>query len=138
MRTGRPKVMLMLTTEERQRLQSLAHRSRSAPFLARRARIVLLCAEGRDNKIVARTLHVTPATVGKWRGRFVRDRLEGLYHEPRPGARRTITDEQVEQVIVRALETNPPGATHRSVRGMAKATGLRRMCSNPTLRPLGL
>ncbi len=138
MRTGRPKTMLMLTAEERQRLQSLAHRSRSAPFLARRARIVLLCAEGRDNKIVARRLHVTPATVGKWRGRFVRDRLEGLYDEPRPGARRTIRDEQVEQVIIRTLETTPRGATHWSVRGMAKATGLSRMAISRIWRAFGL
>ncbi len=130
--------MLLLTTEERQRLQSLAHRSRSAPFLARRARIVLLCAEGRDNKIVARRLHVTPATVGKWRGRFVRDRLEGLYDEPRPGARRTITDEQVEQVIIRTLETTPWGATHWSVRGMAKATGMSRMAISRIWRAFGL
>src|SRR5260370_41672343 len=112
MRTGRPKVMLMLTTEERQRLQSLAHGSRSAPFLARRARIVLLCAEGRDNKIVARTLHVTPATVGKWRGRFVRDRLQGLYDEPRPGARRTITPEQGRPGGVWTVETTHLGGTH--------------------------
>ena len=101
MRTGRPKVALILTDDERQRLESLAHRSRSAPYLARRARIILACAEGTDGKVVARRLHVTPATVCKWRGRFVRQRLDGLYDEPRPGAQRTITDDQVEAVIVR-------------------------------------
>src|SRR6266849_8902570 len=78
MRTGRPKVALILTDDERQRLESLAHRSRSAPHVARRARIILACAEGRDSKVVARRVHVTPATVCKWRGRFVRDRLDGL------------------------------------------------------------
>lgn len=138
MRTGRPKAALILTDQERQRLQSLAHRSRSAPFLARRARIVLTCAEGRDNKIVARRLHVTPATVSKWRGRFVRDRLDGLYDEPRPGAPRTITDEQVEQVIIRTLETTPRGATHWSVRDMAKAAGLSRMAISRIWRAFGL
>ena len=96
MRTGRPKVALILTDEERQRLDSLAHRSRSAPALARRARIILACAEGTDSKVVARRLHVTPGTVCKWRGRFITRRLDGLYDEPRPGAKRTITDEQVE------------------------------------------
>ena len=60
MRTGRPKVALILTEDERQRLDSLAHRSRSAPHVARRARIILACAEGTDSKVVARRLHVTP------------------------------------------------------------------------------
>ena len=77
MRTGRPKVGLILTNEERQRLESWAHRSRTAPHLARRARIIVACAEGTDSKVVARRLHVTPATVCKWRGRFVRQRLDG-------------------------------------------------------------
>lgn len=124
MRTGRPKATLTLTTDERRELESLAHRARSAPALARRARIVLACAEGRENKTVARRLRVAPATVCKWRGRFVRERVEGLYDEPRPGTPRTITDEQVEQVIVRTLESTPRGATHWSTRTMAKASGL--------------
>src|ERR1700682_1738261 len=124
MRTGRPKVALILTDEERQRLASLSHRSRSAPHVARRARIILACAEGTDGQVVARRLHVTPATVCKWRGRFVRKRLDGLYDEPRPGAKRTIPDEQVEAVTVRTLETTPRGATHWSTREMAKAVGL--------------
>ena len=85
MRLGRPKVALILTDDERQRLDSLAHRSRSAPAIARRARIILACAEGADSKVVARRLKVTPGTVCKWRGRFVTDRLDGLYDEPRPG-----------------------------------------------------
>ena len=69
---GRPKVALILTTEERQRLASVAHRSRSAAALARRARTILARAEGTDSKVVARRLHVTPGTVCKWRGRFLR------------------------------------------------------------------
>src|SRR6266436_4672226 len=124
MRTGRPKVALILTEDERQRLDSLAHRSRSAPQVARRARIILACADGADGKVVARRLHITPGTVCKWRGRFITHRLDGLYDEPRPGAKRTITDEQVEQVIIRTLETTPRDATHWSTREMAKAVGL--------------
>ena len=62
--------------------------------------------------------------VGRWRARFVTRRVDGLLDEPRPGAPRTITDDTVETVIVRTLETTPDGATHWSTRTLAKATGL--------------
>jgi DNA-binding NarL/FixJ family response regulator len=78
MRTGRPKVASILTMDERQRLESLAHRSRSAPHEARRARIILACADGADSKVVARRLHVTPGTVCKWRGRFITHRISSI------------------------------------------------------------
>jgi transposase len=133
MRTGRPKSTLKLTEDEKRELTSLAHRSRSAAALARRARIVLACAEGHDNQAVARKLPVTPATVGKWRKRFVQERLEGLYDEPRPGAPRTISDEQVAQLVVRTLESTPRGATHWSTGEMAKATGHSHMTHPPHL-----
>ncbi len=138
MRTGRPKPTLMLSREERQQLESLAHRARTLPHLARRARIVLACAEGRDNKTVAKRLRVAPATVGTWRTRFVNDRLEGLYDEPRPGVPRRIPDAQIEEVIVRTLETTPRGATHWSTRGMAQATGLSAMTISRVWRAFGL
>lgn len=138
MRTGRPKVPLTLTKEEQQRLQSLSQRPRTLPHLARRARIILLCAQGQDNKIVARRLRLTAGTVGKWRARFLRARLDGLYDEPRPGAPRAVSDAQVEQVVIRTLETTPRGATHWSVRDMARATGLSRMTINRIWRAFGL
>jgi transposase len=135
---GRPKASLVLTDEERQHLDTLAHRSRTAPQLARRARIVLACAEGRDNASVAKRLRLSPTTVCKWRARFVRDRLDGLYDEPRPGAPRTVTDDQVERVVVRTLESTPRGATHWSTRSMAKATGLSHMTIARVWRAFGL
>jgi transposase len=138
MRTGRPKAALVLTPDERQELESLAHRSRSAPAVARRARLVLACAEGRTNQIVARRLRVAPATVGKWRGRFIDDRVAGLFDEPRPGTPRRITDARVEEVIVRTLESTPRGATHWSTRAMAKATGLSHMTISRVWRAFGL
>jgi transposase len=86
---------------------------------------VLACAtEGKSNKAVASELSVTAHTVGKWRSRFVRDRLDGLYDEPRPGAPRTIEDEKVEEVLVKTLETTPRNATHWSTRAMARRVGL--------------
>lgn len=99
---------------------------------------MLACAEGHDNHTVAGKLRVTPATVGKWRKRFVQDRLEGLYDEPRPGTPRTITDEQVEQVVVRTLESTPRGATHWSTREMAKATGHSHMTISRIWQAFGL
>jgi transposase len=138
MRLGRPKVALILTKDERVRLESLAHRSRTAPHVARRARIVLACADGHDNKVVATRLRMSPTTVCKWRARFVRDRLDGLYDEPRPGAPRQIGDEQIEQVIVRTLEEAPRGATHWSIRDMAKASGMSRSTVNRIWRAFGL
>ena len=68
---GRPKVPLVLTTPEQQALDSLAHRARTAPQVARRARIVLACARGLDNQTVAKKLRVSPQMVGRWRARFV-------------------------------------------------------------------
>jgi transposase len=138
MRTGRPKTELVLSEDERQRLESWAHRSRTAPQLARRARIVLLCADGLDNKSAAKSLRLTAQTVGRWRARFVRDRLEGLHDEPRPGAPRKVTDAEIEQVVIRTLESTPRGATHWSVRSMAKACGMSRMTVSRIWKAFGL
>lgn len=138
MRTGRPRTTITLTSEERQRLESLAHRSRSAPQVARRARIILACGEDRETTGIARRLHVSATTVCKWRTRFLEDRLDGLFDEPRPGAPRRITDEQVEQVVIRTLETTPRGATHWSLRDMAKASGVSRSTVNRIWRAFSL
>jgi transposase len=135
---GRPKQPLSLTEEERDRLQSLAHRARSQSLLARRARVVLACAEGLDNKAVAKKLRCSLGMVGKWRSRFLKQRLEGLYDEPRPGAPRTVSDAQVEQVVIRTLESTPRGETHWSTRGLAKATGLSRMTISRIWHAFGL
>ena len=127
MPAGRPKQPLILTEEEHERLQSLAHRARSQPLLARRARIVMACGEGLDNTAVAKKVRCSLGMVVKWRARFLKARLEGLYDEPRPGAPRKVGDEDVERVVVQTLESTPRGQTHWSTRGMAKASGLSRM-----------
>jgi transposase len=136
---GRPKAPLILTDEERQTLQRWARRARTAQALALRAKIVLACAEGATNQAVAERLGIWPQTVTKWRGRFVRQRLEGLSDEPRPGRPRTITDEQVEQVITKTLEEPPPRQdTHWSTRQMARATGLSQTAVSRIWRAFGL
>lgn len=138
MRTGRPKQPLMLTDEERDRLQSLAHRSRSQALLARRARVVLACADGLDNKAAAKKLRCSLGMVGKWRSRFLKAGLAGLYDEPRPGTPRKVSDEQIEQIIIQTLESTPRGETHWSTRGMAKASGLSHSTINRVWRAFGL
>jgi transposase len=124
MSIGRPKASLVLTDDERQTLLAWSRRPTSAQRLALRSRIVLACAEGRSNTEVAAALNLTLPTVGKWRRRFIEDRLDGLVDEPRPGTPRTLTDAQIEEVITRTLESKPDNATHWSTRSMAKAVGL--------------
>ena len=138
MRTGRPKQTLLLTEEERARLESMAHRARSQPLLARRARVVLACADGLDNEAVARKLRCSRGMVGKWRARFLKERLQGLYDEPRPGAPRKVSDEQVERVVIQTLESTPRGQTHWSTRELAKTTGLSRTTISRIWRAFGL
>jgi transposase len=138
MRTGRPKQPLIVTEEERARLESLAHRARSQALLARRARVVLACAEGLDNKVVAKRLRCSLGMVGKWRSRFLESRLEGLYDEPRPGAPRKVSDDQVEKVVIQTLESTPRGQTHWSTRGLAQASGLSRMTISRIWQAFGL
>jgi transposase len=127
-----------LTEDEQERLQSLAHRARSQPALARRARVVLACAQGLANQTVAKKLRCSLGMVGKWRYRFLKTRLEGLYDEPRPGAPRKVSDAQVEQIVVQTLESTPRAQTHWSTRGLAQATGLSRMTISRIWRAFGL
>jgi transposase len=120
MRLGRPLTPLLITPEERAALEGWSRRRTTAQALALRARIVLQAAGGDSNTEIARHERVTKATVGKWRGRFVERRLDGLLDEPRPGVDRQITDADVERVITQTLESTPRDATHWSTRSMAK------------------
>jgi transposase len=125
-RTGRPKQVLELTDTEREQLVRWERRRSSSQALALRSRIVLACAEGRSNTDVAAACGVSAPTVGKWRRRFCELRLDGLVDEPRPGRPRTISVEQVEQVVVETLESTPKNATHWSRSKMAERSGLSR------------
>jgi transposase len=128
----------VLSDDERQTLARWARRRTSSQALALRCRIVLACAEGLSNVEAGRQLEVHDKTVGKWRARFLKRRLEGLTDEPRPGVPRTITDEQVEQVITKTLEETPPDATHWSTRSMARATGMSQTAIVRIWRAFGL
>jgi transposase len=117
-------VAIELSVDERALLESWVRRRTSAQALALRSRIVLAAAEGLTNLQIAERVGVSRPTVTKWRNRFAEHRLDGLTDEPRPGRPRTITDEQVEEVVVRTLETTPKDATHWSTRSMAKQVGV--------------
>src|SRR5678816_674942 len=111
---GRPKAQLVLSRTEREQLEALTLRRKTAQALALRARIVLACAAGADNKVVAVRQRVTQQTVSKWRARFVEHRLDGLLDAPRPGA------------------------THWSTRSMALDAGLSQTAVSRIWRAFGL
>jgi transposase len=131
-------VEVVLSDVEREQLEAWTRRRNSAQALALRSRIVLGAAEGLKNTEIARRLGVTRPMVTKWRNRFATDRLDGLIDEPRPGRPRTVTDAQVEEVIVKTLESTPKDATHWSTRSMAAEVGLSQTAVTRIWRAFGL
>jgi transposase len=136
--SGRPKAKLVLTQAEREQLMTMTLRRKTAQALALRARIVLGCADGVDNKVVAQRQRVTRQTVSKWRARFVEHRIDGLLDAPRPGAPRTIDDAQVQAVVAKTLESVPHAATHWSTRSMARVAGVSQTAVSRIWRAFGL
>ena len=137
-RLGRPTVAIVLSEAERATLERWARRPTTAQALALRSRIVLAAAAGQANIEIGAALGCHPVTVGKWRRRFAQRRLDGLSDEPRPGAPRTIGDEQVEAVIVKTLEQQPRNATHWSTRSMAAEMGMSQTAVSRIWRAFGL
>ncbi len=131
-------VAIELTEEERSQLEAWMRRRLSAQALAQRARIVLLAAEGKTNTEIAGELGVHRPMVTKWRTRFAEHRLDALTDEPRPGRPRTVTDEQVEEVIVKTLESTPKDATHWSTRSLAAEVGLTQSAVHRIWKAFGL
>jgi transposase len=137
-RTGRPKSELVLLDEESETLKRYARRPKSSQRLALRSRIVLECSKGLSNSDVAEKLGVAPHTVGKWRARFVSDRLDGLGDAARPGAPRQIGDDVIEDLVVKTLETMPKGASRWSTRDMAEQAGVSPSTVSRIWRAFGL
>src|SRR5690606_33208922 len=121
---GRLADAVVLSAEERAFLDAQVRRHKAPRSLSDRCRMILLCADGLQSKEVAERLGVHEHTVGKWRRRFVADRIEGLTDEHRPGRPRTVSDAQVAQVIERTLNTTPRDATHCTIRRIGRALGL--------------
>ena len=136
---GPKAVAIELSAAEREQLESFASRRKTAAGLATRARIVLAAAEGKSTTQIAKEVGVSLPTARRWRKRFSERRLDGLVDKPRPGQPRKITDAKVEEVIIKALETEPPdGGTHWSTRQMAKAVGLNQTAVSRIWRAFGL
>ena len=128
--TGRPIAPLILSSDERAYLERQVRRHRAARSSSERCRVILRCADGIPSKTVAIELGLHEHTVGKWRRRFLKDRIDGLLDEARAGRPRTIDDDQVATVIERTLRSTPRDATHWSIRSMATETGF----SHTTIR----
>lgn len=137
-RTGRPKKELTITDDERDELERLARRSRTNRNLAQRAKIILRSGSGLSNKSVAAKLRTSTTTVVTWRRRFMDGGVAALYDEARPGAPRKITDEDVESIVVKTLESKPKGRTHWSTRKMAEAAGVSASTVGRIWRTFGL
>jgi transposase len=137
--TGRPKAPLVLSAEERDELVRLTQRARVNRHLAFRAKLVLACADGSTTSTeVARRYRTSNQTVCKWRKRFIEHRLDGLFDEPRVGAPRKISDQDVEAIVVKTLETTPKGRTHWSTRKMAAQVGVSHTMVGRIWRTFGL
>jgi transposase len=131
-------IPIVLSDDERAQLEAWSRRRLSAQALALRSRIVLAAADGPNNTEIAAELGLAVSSVRKWRNRFAEHRLDGLSDEPRPGRPRTITDEQVDAVITKTLESQPRDATHWSTRSMAKEVGLTQTAVSRIWRAFGL
>ena len=131
-------IPIELTDDERAQLEAWARRRSSAQALALRSRIVLAASEGPNNTEIAGRLGIAVGSVRKWRNRFAEHRLDGLSDDPRPGRPRTITDEQVDAVITKTLESTPREATHWSTRSMAREVGLSQTAVSRIWRAFGL
>ncbi|HMK77267.1 MAG TPA: IS630 family transposase [Thermodesulfobacteriota bacterium] len=138
MKTGRPKSPITLSQEEDEQLTSIAN-SRSLPHgLVRRARIVLMAAEGAPNRIIAKKVSLSAQMVSKWRRRYLQQGLSGLHDELRPGRPRSISDEKVAVLIRKTLQTKPQDGTRWTVRSVAKETKLSRPAVHRIWQAFGL
>jgi len=138
MALGRPIPPVVLTPKVCRELEAWS-RSRSHPHgLVRRAQIILMAAQGLNNKTIGRRVGLSGSMVGMWRKRFLAQGLAGLYDEPRPGGPRSISDQQVATLIRKTLKTKPVDGTHWSCRSIAAETKLSKSTVHRVWRAFGI
>jgi putative transposase len=138
MKTGRPKVPIILSQEENEQLISIS-KSRSLPHaLVNRARIVLMAAEGVPNHAIAEKVNLSPQMVCKWRQRYLQQGLSGLHDELRSGRPRSVSDEKVAVLVRKTIQTKPQNGTHWTIRSIAKETKLSRPTVHRIWQAFGL
>ncbi len=138
MARGRPLRTLTLSPSERDQLVSFTHARSMSQALVRRARIILLAADGCSNTAIAAQLGLSKPTVGLWRQRYLAQRVQGLYDELRPGGPRTLRDEQIAALIRRTLKTTPNDGTHWTCRSLAAETRLSKSTVHRVWTAFGL
>lgn len=138
MAIGRPIPPLNLNPELRSQLEAMT-RSRSLSYsLVRRAKIILMAADGMNNKTIGAKVGLSGSMVGMWRKRFLAQGLMGLYDQPKPGGPRTIGDDQIAALIRKTLKTKPPNGTHWTCRGIAAETQLSKSTVHRVWRAFGI
>ena len=116
---------ITLTDPERQQLERWARGRKTPVRLAQRAQMVLLAAEGKQNKEIAAAIGVGRVTVARWRNRFATQRLAGIEKDaPRGGRKPTKRRQVAKRIIERTTKTKPKNATQWSTRSLAKELGV--------------
>ena len=136
MRVAQP---IHLEKDVRRKLEQQARGRSTAARVVARSRIVLLAADGLQNKQIAETLKVAPRMAALWRGRFLEQGIEGLLQDaPRPGRTPSISSDVTARLIAKTTQSTPAHATHWSTRTMAKEMGISKASVSRIWRANGL
>jgi transposase len=132
---------VILSSEQREELETRSRARSASARSVERARIVLLAAAGLQDKQIAAKLRIMPEKATRWRNRFLKGGLPAIEKDaPRPGRTRTITAAQIREVVRKTTQQRPDHATQWSTRSMAKTAGLseksvRRIWQRHGLKP---
>ncbi|MEO1495569.1 MAG: IS630 family transposase [Planctomycetota bacterium] len=118
-------IAIELTDAERAKLAAYVRRATTPQRLVKRARVVLLAADGMANQDIAREVGMARGPVGRWRKRFAEQRLPGIEKDaPRPGNPSPDRAELTEKILEATTQTEPEHATHWSTRTLAGELGV--------------